>query len=466
MDVKQKVIRKVFFPLWMMKSGNRGVLKYLHCYKFIDELSPDQILQRQFRRLRSILCHAYEATPYYRDVFDSVGFLPYEFGEPAMLSKIPLLTKQTVRANLDKMIATNIKRESLVKASTGGSTGVPMSFFRDKECIYQRTGQELYFDDWMGYGVGEKMALFVAGSHFDGVGDRWKAIIRNATCERMIRFDPYHITDQYMLEFAQRYGAFRPKVIKSFPNALATFAEFVGRNSIELPKVNAIACTGENLYPQQRQLFEKTFGGEVFERYGTKECGVIASECRYHKGMHIFTEGVYVEVLDVDGRPVPPGEIGRIVVTDLFNRGVPLIRYEIGDMGVVSDRRSCDCGCPLPLLKEVLGRDRDVLYDSFGNPRPGYLFVEAINELNLNAQFQIVQTDEKTLKVKVVKQRAGELDIDGLRRKYHAIMGDGIRIEMEFTEKIERDPSGKYRYVISECDRNREVLVETGDKFP
>jgi phenylacetate-CoA ligase len=448
------LVRSVFFPLWMIKDGDRELLSYLGRFDDIDGMSRDALKQRQETRLRELLVHAYGNTTYYRNLFDRIGFRP-ENAKSADMSALPLLTKDIVKSQYERLTAGNFAQHQLVSARTGGSTGVPMTFIRDKHCLYQRKAQELYFDRWMGYSIGDKAALFVAASHFDNVADKWKANLRNATCERLLRFDPHHITDAYMSGFSEEYASFRPAMIKCFPNSLGLFADYLRRQDREVPKVKAISCTGENLYEQQRRLFEGVFGGKVFEKYGTRESGVIACECREHRGLHLFTDGAYVEVIDENGHAAEPGSMGRLVITDLFNYGMPMIRYEIGDMAIASDR-VCACGSPLPLVEKILGRDRDILYDSEGNPKPGYLFVEAINSVDLAAQLQVIQTERNQLLVKVAADSRSGLDVSDLHDKFQEILGPGVTITFEFVDAIARDPSGKYRYVMS-------LVPKTGD---
>jgi len=454
MSLMSAVVRNVFYPLWTIKDGDAAQLSLLNKFDDVDTMTVDQLRARQQYRLQEILEYAYENVEYYRTTFNDCGFTP-KSPDPARFRGLPLLTKEIIRANLPRLIARNLPAERLIHARTGGSTGLPMTFVRDKNCIYLRKAQELYFDSWMGYRLGDKAALFVAASHHDSFGDRWKAVLRNATCERMLRFDPHHITDEYMEAFARDYRDFAPTIVKCFPNSLAVFAEFVNRRGVELPRVRAISCTGENLYAQQRRLFADTFGGEVFEKFGTRECGVIACECRQHRGMHLFLDGAYVEILDENGNPAEPGEMGRVVVTDLFNRGMPLIRYEIGDLAVVAKNSVCPCGSPLPLIERIVGRDRDILYDGDGNPKPGYLFVEAINSVDLEAQFQVIQTDWTELLVKVVNRSGGNLDLTDLQARFQKIVGPRVRVRFEHVEAISRDPSGKYRYVTSQLPPGR-----------
>ena len=453
MDRLSPLIRNVFYPLWMIKDGDRDILRYLDYFDFIDNLTRAELERRQSKKLKHILIHAYENTTYYRTLFDELTFHPHDMVMSHEIRQIPLLTKKIVRKRFNDLRASNIKNDFIREANTGGSTGVPMCFLRDKKCLYLRRGQELYFDRWMGYKIGEKIAYFVASSHYHGKANNIKGKIRNATCERMLNFNPHNITDKYMQAFAAQYQRYKPKMIKCFPNALTPFAHFVNRHDLSMPTVRSISCTGENLYVQQRHLFEKVFGGEVFEKVGTRESGVFACECNLHKGLHLFTEGVFVEIIKENGEHAKRGEMGRLIITDLFNEAMPLIRYEIGDMAIASDSRICECGSELPLIDKFLGRDRDIILDSRGNPKPGYLFVEVIKHLNLDAQIQVIQPDKHSLLVKVVDNSAGEINLKELQYEYQKIVGPLVNITFEFENEIKRDPSGKFSYVKSEIKR-------------
>ncbi|MBI5193526.1 MAG: phenylacetate--CoA ligase family protein [Nitrospirae bacterium] len=193
---------------------------------------------------------------------------------------------------------------------------------------------------------------------------------------------------------------------------------------------------------------EDIFKCPVFEKYGTRESGVIACECSVHDGMHIFAEGVYLEFLK-DGRQASSGEMGEIVVTDLFNYGMPLIRYKIGDVAVVTDRK-CPCGSNLLLIDKIIGRDRDILIAQDGTPKPGYLFVEVVNKHNIPARCQFVQEDVDSLLVNIVK-------LNGFEERYltiiesncKKILGGSVNVKFIFMKDIPRESSGKFKYVYS-----------------
>ncbi|KAB7622862.1 phenylacetate--CoA ligase family protein [Alkalilimnicola sp. S0819] len=450
MDIASTLVREAFFPLWAWWDGDGELPRHRHAYAQLDTQGPAQVREAQLQGLRSMLRHAHSNTPFYRERLDRCGLDPEQFSGLADLRRLPLLGKAEIRDAGDALIARNIPAADLLPASTGGSTGRPLRFYRDRQAVHRRKAQEWYFDRWMGHSLGEKAALFVAASHYQGAGGRLKGRLRNATCERLLRFDPARTDEPSMEAFARAYRRFRPAVIKCFPNALWVFAEFVRRRGIQLPPVRAISCTGENLYPHQRELFQELFGGEVFEKYGTKEAGVIACESAAHDGLYVFSPGVLVEVLREDGEPAAPGEMGRVVITDLFNRGMPLLRYDIGDMAVAGPLEPPAGGPPLPVLQRLLGRDRDILQDEAGRPRPGYLFVEVINRLNLGAQFQIIQSAPDRVRVKYVPDRDEPPELAPLAQAYRELLGPGVALEFQRVTALPRDPSGKYRYVVSE----------------
>lgn len=448
MSLTSAIVKNITYPIWMLKHGKIGIYNYIRRYKNFDQSPPEQLQGSQLENLKKIIKHAYENTRYYKRIFDKIRFSPSDFKAIDDMLRLPIITKEEIRENLNDMIAGTFNISDLTKDSTGGSTGTPMIFYRDRECWEKRWAQELFFDKWIGYNIGDKVAYFVAGTHQPRGISCLKAKIKNATCERIIAFDPTNITDNYMADFLLKFRKFKPSIIKCFPNSLYIFTEYLKRNNIKDLKVDAISCTGENLYPYQRELFEEIFKCKVFEKYGTRESGIIACECPIHNGMHIFTEGVYLEFIK-DGRQALPGEMGEIIVTDLFNYGMPLIRYKIGDVAIVTDRK-CPCGSNLPLIDKIIGRDRDILVAQDGTPKPGYLFVEVVNKNNIPAKCQFVQEDVDNLLINIVKLNGFENQyLKIIENNCRKILGHTTNIKFAFLEDIPKENSGKFKYVTS-----------------
>lgn len=443
--IASSLLRTLTIPAWHARDGFPQVFRYLAQAHQQSTLSRTALKQLQHERLGRLLDAAIGHTEHY-------GALKLDQARPwETLAACPVMTKQDITAKLEdlrKIAAGAITH----KATTGGSTGIPLTFYRSSDCVAQRKAQELYFDNRLGFQAGDKVAVFVAPSHYDGGQMNWKARLRNLTNERAIRFNPYTMTDDYVAAFVQALWKHKPSFIRCFPNALVPFLEIAERLSLPLPTVPIVTCTGETLYEHQTARIEAALNATVYEKYGTKECGVISSECAERHGQHLFEPGVYVELLQLNSdAPAVVGDLGRVVVTDLHNFGTALIRYEIGDLAVMmpEDER-CPCGSTFKRFSNILGRDRDVLRDAAGTPRPGYLFVEALTDSPLSGlQMQLEQISSSELVLRIRAEEA-EVNPERLAATLQSVkrLMPGFEIAACFVSAIPRDPSGKYRYVI------------------
>lgn len=442
--------RNTTIPLWMYRDDGLRALSVLKEFRRLKELSLADLSARQSHRLTAMLRYTVTTVPYYRELFNDLRIDVVDVSRHLDLRSIPLLTKKIVRQNQESLVSEAIPADQRYRDSTGGSTGMPMTFFRSRGCLTLRRAQDLFFDEWFSCRLGDKVALFVSASHHDGVSRSFKAWLRKTTFERILRFDPSQTSDAEIAQFLPLYTSFSPEIIKCFPNSLAIFSDYLRRKDIDVRAVRTIFCTGESLYAHQRNEFRRLYGGQVVERYGTKECGLIASECPAGDGLHLFTEGVYVEVVGEDGNPVPPGGSGRILVTDLFNDAMPLIRYEIGDRAqTLSTNAPCRCGSSLPRIARILGRDRDIVISADGVKRPGYLFVECIARNDIDAQVQVVQIETGDLEVRICGYNGPHAPLERMRRELADLIGPGFNVTIKFVEEIPRDPSGKFPYVVS-----------------
>lgn len=445
------VVRHITYPLWLRAKGHSNVLSDLREIRLRAVEKKSLVNKRQEQAVSDLMRHAYETTEFYRNRL-KMAVAGGNFSARA-LRDVPTLSKEEIRNAGDSMLSRAFERSRLIAASTGGSTGTPMQFYRDQRCVERRRAQEIFADEQIGYRIGDRVGLFVASAHFDGRIERLKARVRNATYERLLRFDPSMCEDEDLEEFYRSFVRYRPEFLKCFPNALTIFVDFLERHGLRVPAPRAISCTGENVYDWQREKFERVFGCPVYERYATKESGVIAFSSPATVEMAVFAPGVYLEILRDDGSPCEAGEVGHAVVTDLYNYGMPLIRYEIGDAASWSSEEYGDTG--FPHLAAVLGRDRDVVVDSSGRLRPGYLFVEEINKAGISGQFQVVQETETRLVLRVAGAEESDDELETLLERFRGIMGQGTSVALERVDSIPKDPSGKYRYVRSEIGLNR-----------
>jgi phenylacetate-CoA ligase len=244
-------------------------------------------------------------------------------------------------------------------------------------------------------------------------------------------------------------------VILAYAGAALLFARFLEAHSLTPWRPHALVTSAEVLEPADRALVERVFGCPVFNRYGCREVSVIASECPEHSGLHTMGEGLYVEVVR-DGRPAAPGELGTILITDLLNHAMPLIRYRIGDLGIWEEG-DCPCGRGLPRLRRVAGRVTDFLVGSDGRLVSGiFLATYVVGQRPSLGQVQIQQ--EKAGQVLYrIKPGPGfdpATDLDYLRRASEEYLGAGAIVDWQFVNELRAAPSGKFLFCQSRAVPN------------
>jgi phenylacetate-CoA ligase len=211
-----------------------------------------------------------------------------------------------------------------------------------------------------------------------------------------------------------------------------------------------IISTAERLSDAQRNFLRSVFEGHVYDLYCTREHGCIGFECDRHAGLHTDAGSVLVETV-VDGRPCRPGEPGDIVVTDLLNFGMPLIRYRIGDRGICSSNL-CPCGCNLPLLRSLEGRVSDLLYRADGSAVSGLMLIDVCTDMPDVRNLQFIQTVLGDLEIRIEPGPGfGASTAARIEKEVRKYLGSSSGIKIYPVNKISVNPvSGKFQEVICE----------------
>jgi phenylacetate-CoA ligase len=233
---------------------------------------------------------------------------------------------------------------------------------------------------------------------------------------------------------------------------LAEFGPWCASNSIRFEGLSAIVCSAEALYEPDRSLIEATLAAPVYNRYGCREVGDVAQEMPGRQGLVVNSDRVLVEVVDRNGMPVPDGERGELLVTDLDNYGMPFIRYRVGDLGRWAAWQ--DPALAWPVLAEVEGRSLDVIRTPTGERIGGTFWTILFRKRPGIRQFQVVQPELRRLCVRYVRDPSVEsLDEDYFRARIAERCGTGLAVEFEEVPAIEPEASGKFRVVRSELPR-------------
>jgi len=449
MGLYSKAVKYVFNPLFLIREGSQRQLKYLKEMEEVQYYSRNRILELQWERLSAMLQHAYDTCPFYTKRFQAAGLNPKKMESFDDLEKLPVLTKADIQNNLSEMISQAYLDKSLIKDKTGGSTGSPLVYYYNRERLDSRHAATVRHNRWAGWEIGDKVGL-IWGAHSDLTGlGKMKSRLRNQLLTRYLVLDTSAMTEEKIGTYAKELRKYQPKILLAYTNSLVMLANYMKENGITDIRPTGIVCTCEVLTPEYRTLIESAFGCKVFDRYGSREVAVIASECDHHEGLHINADNLFLEFVK-DGKNVKPGEVGHTLITDLRNFGMPLIRYKIEDMGTASEK-VCGCGRGLPMMAMVAGRVTDFIVTPDGKILSGVaLATYMITNIKGIGQVQLVQDEKDALKIKMIRNpQYTDATSKELLERANKFIGSGMKFEIEFVEEIPKSPSGKMIFSVS-----------------
>jgi phenylacetate-CoA ligase len=442
---------------WELELSVRGnTLKYKRQLEQWQWKSREEVDRLQKSRLESLLRHAFEHVPYYREPLGSSGVF-MEDGDINLQNfrSVRLLDKDAIKANFESLQSDDLSFREWCTESSGGSTGMPVNLIQDKEYIDWSYAIKLLDDEWSGLPMGERRA-FVWGSVRDTlVGNETFKTNLGRWIRNEIWLNSFRMSPEQMGKFVDRINKYKPIQITAFAENIYDLTRYIEERDLHVYSPKAILTSAGILYPHMREKIERVFKAPVFNRYGSREVGDIACECGHHRGLHISAATHYVEIVKEDGTPAGPGEYGEIVITLLTNFAMPLIRYRIGDLGVMSDE-VCPCGRGLPILKDIIGRTTDIFINSSGDRIDGRMFIRLLMLKPFIKKFQVVQEAYDSVRIiidpveKFVDHRSRYArDLAELADDTRSIMGETCGVEFEFVDGIETTASGKYRFTVS-----------------
>lgn len=455
-----KYIVKYFgHPLWLLWTGDLAMLAEISRYDRIYRLPREQLLERQWQKLKTVLSVAYESCPYYKELFDSNGMRPEDVRTPGDFEKIPVLTKAIIRERKKDLLSKRADPRKLSESATAGSTDVPVKFLRTKAAKREKWAQTASLNKWYGWDTGDRVAYL-----WGAAVDFYKPLsalgrIRKYLTNQDLMLPSNPLSPEMMESHRRRLLEFSPRIIQTYASPLYLLARHIeaalSPGDRLFPDLKAIVATAEPLYDYQREKLKEIFSCDVFDRYGTREMGLVATECQREHSWHINTEGVYLEIIR-DGRKAPENELGEVIVTDLLNTAMPFIRYQMGDVGSTSDRL-CGCGSGLPVMSPAAGRVGDLMVLPDGKVLFGFWLPGCIAKESPGLkQIQVIQEDPTRFTVKYVPgDTFSQNDLDSVRRIFiKTACSEELTLNFEKVNDIPRDPSGKSRACISKVKTN------------
>jgi phenylacetate-CoA ligase len=453
MDFYKYINKFLVYPLYYFKSGDKRLVR-------LSELENNQYLEVEslnelrVNKIKDIVTYAYEHTQYYRNLLDKNNLVPEDITSIADLEKIPVLTKSDIQIYGDHMLSDIYNKKDLIKDASGGSTGEPTIFFKDLSYHQLRSADQLRHDRWSGWDLGDRFALIWGAQRDLKATQSFREFIVSRYIARIWELDAFEMNKIKMDAYVKTLEKIQPKMILGYANALVAFSEFLIKNyPNHLISPKGIISSAETLTQSKRETIEKAFGCKVLNRYGSREVGLIASECQQQSGLHINVDNVHVEIVK-NGKVVPIGESGDILVTDLSNKGMPLIRYSLGDIGRLS-KEMCSCGRTLPLMKSVEGRSGDFFVAHDGSLVHGEYFTHLFYGIEGVIKFQMVQESLVDIQLKIVSKdnRLKDTDINNIKNKTREILGKQCNMNVEYVKSIPPTASGKSLFTISKVSR-------------
>lgn len=403
---------------------------------------------QQEKNLRYMVDYAYKNVPYYHELFKKLNISSDKIRHIKDLEKLPVLSKETIRKNWEKFKPVNLEKMKYYERATGGTTGTPLKYRISK--FDRFLSGALLYRGWgyAGYNLGDKMVI-LGGSSLD-ISLKTNLITRAHEFARNIRkLSSFDMGENELRDYIKRINSFKPRFIRGYPSAIWYLAKYIEEHSLQVHEPIAVFTTAEKLFPHMREKIGEVFNCEVYDGYGANDGGISAFECPEHEGLHIDTERSVLEVIDDYGEQVEEGE-GKVVATSLTNYAMPLLRYEVGDIAkILPENERCGCGRSFRMLEEVLGRSVDILFTPDGKAIHGWFFLYIFWENCTGVkEYQVVQESLNKILIKIVPDE--DFDENQLER----IKGDKWNLEFRFVEKIERSPSGKYKFIINKVQMN------------
>ncbi len=410
---------------------------------------PSEILlSEQLNSLSRIVDHAYIHSRFYRKRFKKVGFKQGDIRIFSDLAKLPELTKTDLIDNMDDILCAPKSR--LSTASTGGTSGIHLAFFRDDYCSAYRRGIDLAIarhygwkdGQWQGWLWGASQDLLQPSSLKGRLIRQWS--------DRHYFLDVSNLSNENYQKFVEDTKTYNPTFVSAYPSVACDLAERIEAGVVEIFRIPVVSLTAEPVDEFQKQKIQDMFAENVYERYGAREYGTAAIECAQHNGMHYFTDSVYLESVET---ATQDSGLRTLLVTDLLNRAMPLIRYHTGDFGELH-HSPCACGLSSPRVRNVQGRESDIIWRLDGTGVAGAGVRLAIQEAMIKTRIQIVQDKIDLIRIRFEgKTSDSKRELDTLVQLFRENIGPDIEYLIEPVDKIERAQSGKYRYVISKVTR-------------
>ncbi len=421
------------------KRYGKAYYDHLDYLDKIHKYSREELETLQFNELMKLLNNTVEKSKFYRELYKGIDI--NSFKSINDLKKLPIVTKEMIRQNIDNVIT--IPKSGATVGNTGGTTGKSLTVYNRPEDSQKRMATLDYFKMKHGFKNMEMKKATFMGKHIVPPTQKKKVFWRyNAATKQMV-YSSVHITEENIPYYIESLNKFQPQAMDGCPSSMYDIASYMLRNNIRFDfKPLAVFSTSETVTPEHREVIEKAFGAKVRDQYASSEGAPFVWECECGNYHYDITTGI-IENID---------DSNEVLVTSFTTYGTPLIRYKIGDSMVFEDpSKVCGCGFNTPLVKSIEGRAIDFLYSTKG----GKINLGNVSNIfkympNSIIKAQLIQDSLTHMLVKIVvdgdfTNRDKKILTDEIKHKF----GNDMKVDFEVVNDIPREKSGKYKLIVN-----------------
>jgi phenylacetate-CoA ligase len=364
---------------------------------------------------------------------------------------LPILNKKDLQKPLKERLSLGYNEKSVYLNKTSGSSGHPFVFAKDRFCHALTWASNIYRFGWYGIDFNTSYQARFYGIPLDFIGNKKERV--KDFLSRRYRFSIFNLSDEVLERFLKDFKSKKFDYINGYTSSIVLFAKFLQKKNIVLkticPTLKVCMVTSEMLFEKDKLLLEKQFGIPIVNEYGASELDLIAFQ-NTEGEWQINSETILVEILDENNQAVPNGTSGRIVITSLFNKAHPFIRYNIGDIGILDEKSTLK----KPILKKLIGRTNDVAILPSGKKSPGltfYYVTKSIIEDDGNVkEFVIKQTQIDHFIVEYISDsELNEEQIEKINKAVALYLEPNLHFTFNRKTTLERSNRGKLKQFTS-----------------
>ena len=421
---------------WMLDKAKGGKIR-----EYYDQIryawKEGSSVKETEKRIQDLIAHAVKTTDFYKD-----------YPEDISLKDLPVVNKDTFRQQYDRFVSSTYKDAPDNRVMcTSGSTGTPLRMIQNRDKICHNTAGGIFLGAAAGYYIGMKEAFIRV----------WVNNVKKSKFqliqENMIMMDSSRMDEQALAEMFHTIEKKKVKCLVGYSSALGELSDYIRKSGKDCSNcsVRAIIPISETMPEPVRSTLEKQFGCPVRAWYSNEENGIMGLQNEKDEGYRIDTETYYYEILKMDSdEPAEPGELGRIVITDLFNYAFPILRYDNGDTAVAVRKEKN--GRFKLYLSELYGRRSDLIYDCKGNAVTPYIITNNLWDIEGVKQYRFIQEDVKDYTIWLNGDPA-KMDQEEILGRIRPYLGDEARIKVEIVDEIPVLASGKRKYIENRCEK-------------